>query len=172
MLELARADMTRPGSGQAIAIAPILASVTERYQRQGLTICLSNTSAQTTLSDDALEAILVSIFDNVQTHAGAHAKVTVTITCTDAQIQILIEDDGPGISVANQARIFDPFFTTARTSGGTGLGLPIARAIVTGAGGSLDIVPGQSGARFLVSLPNARRQISANGLLPITHGKS
>jgi signal transduction histidine kinase len=125
----------------------------ERYRAQGLTINILGSAAATSLPEDALEAILVSLLDHVQTHAGRHATVRITTACSNAQAQILIEDDGPGISIANQTRIFDPFFTTARTSGGTGLDLPIARAIVAGAGGRIDMLPAQSGARFLVSLP-------------------
>jgi|GEM_PF-3721139 len=43
--------------------------------------------------------------------------------------------------------------TTAREAGGTGLGLPIARAIVAGARGRLEIVPAERGAHFAVWLP-------------------
>jgi len=57
------------------------------------------------------------------------------------------------IAESDAARIFEPFFTTAREAGGTGLGLSIARAIVTGAGGSIALVPSDAGARFRLVLP-------------------
>jgi signal transduction histidine kinase len=50
---------------------------------------------------------------------------------------ISVEDRGAGISPENMAHIFDPYFTTRRT--GTGLGLPIAKNIVEGLGGTLSI---------------------------------
>jgi signal transduction histidine kinase len=154
MLELARADMTRPGSLPPIPIAPIVGRVAERYRAQGMRLSVVGAPVSTTLAQDGLEAVIVSLLDNAQTHAGRAANVRITTSTSDTQTRIDIEDDGPGISAANQARVFDPFFTTARDAGGTGLGLPIARAIMAGAGGSLDIVPAASGAHFVVSLPN------------------
>jgi signal transduction histidine kinase len=153
MLDLARADMTRPSNGPANDVAPVLGLVAERYRAQGLTVVISGPSAATTLPADAIEAVFVSLLDNVQKHAGAHATVHIRIARGGARTRITVEDDGPGISAANQARVFDPFFTTAPKAGGTGLGLPIARAIVVGAGGSLSVLPAEHGARFLLLLP-------------------
>ena len=55
----------------------------------------------------------------------------------DGRAVIAIEDRGSGITVENMAHIFDPYFTTRRA--GTGLGLPIAKNIVEGLGGTLNI---------------------------------
>src|SRR5262249_24111893 len=58
------------------------------------------------------------------------------------RVQIKIEDGGVGISGEDLARVFDPYFTTKR--GGTGLGLPIAKNIVEGLGGTIAVssIPG------------------------------
>jgi len=67
-----------------------------------------------------------------------------------------VEDNGPGISVEDQARIFDPFFTTKEVGKGTGLGLSISHGIVGEHGGEISYEPVEGGgARFLVSLPIA-----------------
>jgi signal transduction histidine kinase len=55
----------------------------------------------------------------------------------DGRAVITIEDRGTGITPENMAHIFDPYFTTRRT--GTGLGLPIAKNIVEGLGGTLTV---------------------------------
>ena len=61
-----------------------------------------------------------------------------TCTSTDASRWrgIVVSDSGVGIDAADLPRIFDPYFTTKR--GGTGLGLPIAKNIVEGLGGTID----------------------------------
>jgi signal transduction histidine kinase len=104
MLDLARADMTRPSNGPANDVAPVLGLVAERSRAQGLTVDISGPSAATTLPADAIEAVFVSLLDNVQKHAGAHATVHIRIARGGARTRITVEDDGPGISAANQAR--------------------------------------------------------------------
>jgi two-component system sensor histidine kinase PilS (NtrC family) len=67
-------------------------------------------------------------------------------------VEIVVADDGPGITADALERIFDPFFTTKRT--GTGLGLATVHRIITAHGGAIDVhsAPG-AGAQFRVLLP-------------------
>jgi two-component system sensor histidine kinase HydH len=72
-------------------------------------------------------------------------------------LDLWVEDNGPGIPPAHQARIFDPFFTTRDK--GTGLGLAIVQKIVENHHGGIRIEsppPGSDrGCRFTVSIPGA-----------------
>lgn len=67
-------------------------------------------------------------------------------------------DSGPGFDPATIRNILDPFFTTKE--GGTGLGLPIVQAIITGHGGNLELANGESGGALarvaLIAAPLAR----------------
>src|SRR5207253_7571983 len=65
---------------------------------------------------------------------------------------IVIEDKGVGITPGDLPRVFDPYFTTKR--GGTGLGLPIAKNIVEGLGGTIAVssAPG-SGTEIRIEFP-------------------
>jgi signal transduction histidine kinase len=68
--------------------------------------------------------------------------------------EILVRDDGAGLSEQDLARAFDPFFTTKPQ--GTGLGLSICLQVVRRHGGTLDLLPGESGgmtARLRLPLP-------------------
>jgi signal transduction histidine kinase len=70
-------------------------------------------------------------------------------------VEVLVDDDGPGVPAESRDRIFEPFFTTKAK--GSGLGLSIVHAIVTQHGGRLRVEESpEGGARFVVSLPPSR----------------
>ena len=82
--------------------------------------------------------------------------LTVGAGAQPAQVKILVEDSGPGLSAATQARLFEPFFTTRPAGVASGLGLALCREYVERAGGSIG---GENraggGARFVILLPAA-----------------
>jgi signal transduction histidine kinase len=63
--------------------------------------------------------------------------VTLATRHRGGRVAIVIEDKGVGINSGDLPRVFDPYFTTKR--GGTGLGLPIAKNIVEGLGGTITV---------------------------------
>ena len=70
------------------------------------------------------------------------------------QVEVSVEDDGPGIPPANLSKIFDPFFTTTE---GTGLGLAISFSIISAHGGTLTATNRpEGGACFTLRLEAAR----------------
>lgn len=69
------------------------------------------------------------------------------------EVLITVADNGPGVPSELRARIFEPFYSS-KGHGGTGLGLPVARKIMTEMRGTLELVsPPEGGAQFLVHLP-------------------
>lgn len=71
------------------------------------------------------------------------------------EIVIRIADNGCGIPADNLMRVFEPFFTTREVGCGTGMGLTVAREIVKGAGGNIEIESMEgSGTTVTVRLPN------------------
>ena len=107
-----------------------------------------------TADHERLRIALVNMLVNAR-HAvnGTPTPVRLSTQIDIDRVQIKIEDRGVGISGDNLAHIFDPYFTTKR--GGTGLGLPIAKNIVEGLGGTVAVssVPGH-GTQIRVELPN------------------
>jgi PAS domain S-box-containing protein len=69
-------------------------------------------------------------------------------------VELVIEDDGPGIPAAVFPRLFEPFFTTKPTGKGTGLGLSISYDIIKRMGGQIaaENRP-EGGARFRIAFP-------------------
>jgi two-component system, sensor histidine kinase RegB len=80
-------------------------------------------------------------------------------------LTIVIRDRGGGIPEAVLAKIGEPFFTTKAPGRGMGLGLFLARAVIEGVGGTLEIEPGEGGTAVYVRLPTdvaGERQIVAS----------
>lgn len=78
------------------------------------------------------------------------------------RVNVLIEDNGPGISEEDRAQIFQPFFQGKQQGQspikGSGLGLAISREYVENGGGTLRLLPSSHGARFSMTLPRAAEE--------------
>lgn len=118
---------------------------------------------------------LASLVQNLLSNARRHAVSTIRVTLTedDRTIDLLVEDDGPGIGPADRARVFERFTrldqARARDDGGTGLGLAICKAIVDAHHGT--ITAGASvlgGARLHVSFHSSTS--APSGGLPQRRG--
>lgn len=104
---------------------------------------------------------LIRVFVNLLTNAlqavenveAPHVMVSLRKGSADGTWDIVVEDNGPGVSEENQDKLFTPNFTTK--SSGTGLGLAICRSIVDRCGGSISYSRSFTlgGACFTVSLP-------------------
>jgi len=69
----------------------------------------------------------------------------------DKAVVVEIEDTGGGISPEIMRNIFNPFFSTFAK--GTGLGLSISHRIIAHHHGGIEVINGEQGARFIVTLP-------------------
>jgi len=71
-----------------------------------------------------------------------------------AEVELAVEDDGPGVAPEQREKVFQPFFTTKAQ--GTGLGLAIVHSVVTQHRGSIRLeATEKGGAAFRVRLPGA-----------------
>jgi signal transduction histidine kinase len=106
---------------------------------------------------DRLQQVLLVLLDNAIKHTPSGGKVTVTARRREDQAIIEVADTGAGIQPEHMPRIFDRFYRVdaarSRRNAGSGLGLPIARALLQAHGGELTLVsaPGE-GTRAIVSL--------------------
>jgi PAS domain S-box-containing protein len=83
-----------------------------------------------------------------------------TISIDSQQVEIRIQDNGPGISEAYRQRIFDPFFTTKPVGQGTGLGLSISHEVITEKHQGILRCESElgMGTTFVIHLPVKQRQ--------------
>ena len=91
---------------------------------------------------------------------AARPGVIVRTRRHDDRVAITVADHGTGIAPEDMAHIFDPYFTTRRA--GTGLGLPIAKNIIEGLGGTITVSSraGQ-GTDIVIDLPIAPTEVAA-----------
>lgn len=109
--------------------------------------------------DPGLRAALLNLVLN----ALAHARTSVTLRLDEAPgfLDVVVEDDGPGVPPELAAHLFEPF-ASAR-EGGTGLGLWIVREAAHREGGDVVYEPAESGgARFRVRLPARNADVEAH----------
>ncbi len=109
-------------------------------------------------NDTELSQVLANLLANAvdaMTEAGSGPRcLTLTVGNLDGQINVFIDDTGPGIPEQHLERVFEPFFSTRKASGGTGLGLSISQEIVRRHGGDLSVTNlDPAGCRFTVRLP-------------------
>jgi two-component system sensor histidine kinase PilS (NtrC family) len=75
-------------------------------------------------------------------------RIAVNADAREAIVKLDVVDDGPGVPPGLRTQLFEPFFTTA--TGGTGLGLYIAREVCEANGAKLDYIETEHGAQFSV----------------------
>jgi signal transduction histidine kinase len=104
---------------------------------------------------DLLRPVFTNLVRNALEAMPAGGTLTVTADVAAARVCVAVADTGPGIAPAERAAIFRPFYTTRAR--GTGLGLAVARELVTAMQGTLEVESeiGQ-GATFVVTLPEGQ----------------
>jgi signal transduction histidine kinase len=111
------------------------------------------------VEEHLLERILAPLLENASRHASQ--EIRVHIEPRAGAVQIVVEDDGPGIAADDLERIFEPGWQGSHAAAGTtqvlgaGLGLALARRLARSAGGEVRADPSPAGARFVVALPRA-----------------
>jgi signal transduction histidine kinase len=108
------------------------------------------------VNPEEIQQVILNLIMNAEQAMRAAQRggtLTVTTNLVDETVTIEIRDSGPGVPLALSGRVFEPFFSTKEVGEGTGLGLSIAMGIAEAHGGSLALVPTDTGACFRLSLP-------------------
>lgn len=143
---------------KAVAVAP-LASLIERiataanlprsrWQLRGATdVCVDA---------DALGRVVSNLIRNAL-EASPNVRVTMDATIKGSELELLVEDDGPGVSAEVAQKVFEPFVSTKQR--GSGLGLALSTRVLSFLGGRLELLnPGSAGARFRIRMPIAAQK--------------
>jgi signal transduction histidine kinase len=104
-------------------------------------------------SGPLLVQAIMNLIENAGHAVGPGGWVQITTKMVGSSVHIEVTDSGAGVPVALRERIFEPFFTTKGAGVGTGLGLPVSRAIVQRHGGVLEIRECNGRPAFVIELP-------------------
>jgi signal transduction histidine kinase len=161
-------DFARPGSADADeggkpgsiadAVSDVVALVRPQrtFRDVDLRVEADETLPNVTLGNERIMQVLLNLLMNAADAAGPKGKVTLKANRKGDHVQVVVEDDGPGIDDAIRERLFEPFATTKEVGKGTGLGLAVCRGLIESARGTIRVDEGfHPGARFIVELPIA-----------------
>ncbi|MBB5956114.1 signal transduction histidine kinase [Saccharothrix tamanrassetensis] len=123
-------------------------------------IAAEGTSAHVSGDPQRLAQVLANLADNARQATGPSGQVRLHVSTVGSYARLVVSDDGPGVPPQDRDRIFDRLVrldeARDRRSGGSGLGLPIARGVVRAHGGDLSCIAFASpGAAFQVRIPLA-----------------
>lgn len=155
LLQLARLDAGISGRRDPLDLTGLVAAELDRRPRR---VTVTGHLTPGVMIDGeriGLTRLLNNLLDNAERHADSAVTLTLTLEAGTAVLEVC--DDGEGIAPGQREAVFQRFArleaSRTRDSGGTGLGLPIARQIAETHGGTLTIEDSPRGARFVLRLP-------------------
>lgn len=160
VLELGRRDRCHP---EPIALSEALSTYLEELQlKEGLAPGVLELAVPPDAVLEFDRAHLHQVLWNLLSNALRHSRrlpgsVQVAVRpAAGGQVELHIQDDGPGVPAAVREQVFEPFFTTH--SKGTGLGLHIARELCEANGARLELLetPAGNGAHFRITGRSSR----------------
>jgi len=131
-----------------------LLSHQSRFARSRVVTELDPELPTVAVNEGQLRQVCLGLASNALEAMEGRGTLIIRSRQARGEVEIELEDEGPGIPAKNLGRIFDEFFTTKAPGQGTGLGLAIAQGIVNDHGGRIEVssVVGK-GSVFRVVLP-------------------
>lgn len=152
-------SLNRSWSAPEDVVADAIARVTPRLRGQHIAVDVPETMPSVFADARALSEVLFQLIENAAKYAPEQSTIQVSVRLVDEEtVEIRVDDEGPGVAVAERQRIFEKFYRapgTAARSSGLGMGLAIVRGLVEAHGGRIAVSdrPDRPGARFSVQIP-------------------
>ncbi|MDT6979802.1 HAMP domain-containing sensor histidine kinase [Levilactobacillus zymae] len=164
LLALARSDSnTLQTNFETTAVADFLQDTVEPYTEiaasQGKRLVLAPVPAfKAVLDQDLIHQLMNILIDNALKYSPQSSTITITAKVVGRKWQLIVADQGIGVTGRDRQRIFDRFYrvdtSRSRQTGGNGLGLSIAHWIVDLHHGTIAVRDNQpQGSQFVTTLP-------------------
>jgi signal transduction histidine kinase len=144
--------------GELIRQAAAAVEAKERAKGLSLAVELPEKLPPVNIDSRRIGEVLRNLLENAVAHTGKGDTVTVAARQMDKLVEISVTDTGEGIPAKELPNIFERFYrvdkSRTRATGGSGLGLTIARRLVEAHGGKIEVQsePGK-GSRFAFTVP-------------------
>lgn len=157
-----------------IGLRGVLQHMTDHFQPQfaahGVTFVLSlpETIPVVSIDRDRIDQVLINLLSNALRYTPAGGNVTLSASVEQNVVSITVEDTGIGIAPEHLPHLFERFYrvdkSRARASGGSGVGLTIARHLVDAHGGELWATSAGvgRGATFTFTLPRTSTAVTSS----------
>jgi len=169
LLQIAEAESgTRRQSFAPVRLGSVIADVVELYdaaaEERDITLTGDTDSHALVLGDrDLLASAVANLVDNALKYAGRGAAVCVGATTGHEGASIIVEDNGPGIALAERSKVVERFYRIdpSRSVPGNGLGLSIVGSIASLHWGQLCLEDAAPGLRVVILLPHVEGRADA-----------
>ncbi|NOK01540.1 HAMP domain-containing protein [Myxococcus xanthus] len=174
LLDLARRKPSKLESLDALASVRAVVELLEfdaRRRDVRLTFHSEEPLPRVLADGDGLQQVALNLLTNALRATPRGGEVRVTLAPSTFQpapglrerhgVRLSVEDTGVGMDDAALERVFEPFFTTWSAHGGTGLGLPMVKAIISEHGGAVTVTSRQGqgqGTHFIVHIPSEKEE--------------
>jgi two-component system sensor histidine kinase KdpD len=141
-------------------IGAVLTRLDARLYGRAVAVKLPATMLMVAVDPVLMEQVLVNLLENALKYTPEGTPIDIVAEGTEEGVRVSVQDRGPGIPVGEEERIFEKFYRISGSARipGTGLGLPICRAIIMAHGGRIWVEnrpDGGAAFRFLVPATGA-----------------
>ena len=157
--ELSRDDLVR----EHVDMRHLLLEAAARHRlaaaAAGVAIMVHETQAASVMGDEGrIAQVLDNLIGNAIGHAPPDSAIHLSVEAKAGVARVEVRDEGPGLAAADHALVFQRLYRAdtarARSSGGAGIGLAVARRIVEAHGGQIGVLSApMRGAAFWFTLP-------------------
>ena len=152
-LHLQPLDVSEKTRRAADMLEPMLEEKHLQFKRQ-----LAENLPELSLDPDRLNQILYNLITNAIRYTTPGTTITLQTEKTDKGVRLTVADEGPGIAPEDLPHVFEQFYrgdkSRNRASGGSGIGLSLAKSFVEAQGGTIHAENRKTGgAAFIVEFP-------------------